>query len=134
MVGGVSTGYYYDHKAGMNQPALDFEVNPMIRLNDWIQFYSSFGAVPWSLVEFPTWVQALPTCKSFPLGHEYPLELVAGLFDVPFGDWYEDQSANWINPFVTAPLLYGAEAIVPPSSHGTAGPRRHSVGSARAGR
>ena len=117
MVGGVSTGYYYDHKGGMNQPALDFEVNPMIRLNDWIQFYSSFGATlePGGISDMGP---SLANLQIFPLGHEYPVELLAGLFDEPLGDWYEDESANWINPFVTAPLLYGAEAIVPPSAMG----------------
>ena len=36
----------------------------------------------------------------------------------PFGDWYEAQSASWVNRFVTAPLLYGAEAVVPPTELG----------------
>ncbi len=117
MVGGVSTGYYYDRQGGMNQPALDFEVNPIIRLNDWLQFYSSFGATlqPGGISDMGP---SLANLQIFPLGSEYPIELLAGLFDLPFGDWYEDQSANWINPFVTAPLLYGAEAIIPPSSMG----------------
>ena len=133
MVGGVSTGYYYDHKGGMNQPALDFEVNPMIRLNDWIQFYSSFGATlePGGISDMGP---SLANLQIFPLGDEYPVELLAGLFDEPLGDWYEDESANWINPFVTAPLLYGAGSDCSPLSDGTAGPRRRSVGAARAGR
>ena len=50
----------------------------------------------------------------FPLGHEFPLELVAGLFDMPFGDFYENQGPPWVNPFVTAPLLYGAEGLSHP--------------------
>ena len=41
-----------------------------------------------------------------------------GLFDQPFGDWYEAQSAVWVNRFVTAPLLYGVEAVVPPTELG----------------
>src|SRR5262249_49384411 len=36
-----------------------------------------------------------------------------GLFDQPFGDWYEDQSPMWVNRFVTAPLPFGVEAVVP---------------------
>lgn len=45
-------------------------------------------------------------------------ELVAGLFDQPFGDWFESQSPMWVNRFITAPLPFGAEPIVPPSEMG----------------
>jgi hypothetical protein len=41
-----------------------------------------------------------------------------GIFDQPFGDWYEDQSPFWVNRFVTAPLPYGANAIIPPTDVG----------------
>ena len=34
------------------------------------------------------------------------LEINAGTFDQPFGDWYEDQSPLWVNRFITAPLLW----------------------------
>jgi hypothetical protein len=46
------------------------------------------------------------------------LEINAGIFDQPFGDWYEDQSPLWVNRLITAPLLYGAEAVVPPTDIG----------------
>jgi hypothetical protein len=46
------------------------------------------------------------------------LQVNAGIFDQPFGDWYEAQSPLWVNRFVTAPLLYGAEAIIPPTELG----------------
>lgn len=117
MVGGVSVGFYYDRQSAMNQPVLDFEVNPMIRLNDWIQFYSSFGATvsPGGISDMGP---SLANLQIFPFGQKAPLELVGGLFDLPLGDWYEDQSPNWINPFITAPLPFGAEAVAPPSSLG----------------
>jgi exonuclease VII small subunit len=118
MVGGVSAGFYFDRQSAMNQPAFDFEVNPMIRLNDWLQFYASIGATVEPGDGISALGPSLANLQIFPLGQEQPLELVAGLFDIPFGDWYENQSPNWVNPFVTAPLLYGAEAIVPPSSMG----------------
>ena len=118
MVGGVSAGYYFDRKAAMSQPALDFEVNPMIRINDWIQFYASIGATVEPGDGISALGPSLANLQIFPFGQEQPLELVAGLFDIPFGDWYENQSPNWVNPFVTAPLLFGAEAIAPPSSLG----------------
>jgi hypothetical protein len=46
------------------------------------------------------------------------LTVVAGLFDNPFGDWFESQSPMWVNRFVTAPLPFGVEAVVPPSEIG----------------
>jgi len=46
------------------------------------------------------------------------LQVNAGLFDQPFGDWYEAQSTLWVNRFITAPLLYSAEAIIPPTELG----------------
>ena len=39
-------------------------------------------------------------------------------FDSPFGDWYEDQSPFWVNRFITAPLPYSAEALIPPTDLG----------------
>ena len=46
------------------------------------------------------------------------MTIEGGLFDLPFGDWYEDQSPMWVNRFVTAPLPYGVEPVVPPSELG----------------
>ena len=46
------------------------------------------------------------------------VQINARIFDQPFGDWYEAQSLLWVNRFITAPLLYGAEAIIPPSELG----------------
>ena len=117
MVGGVSAGFYFDREAAMNQPVLDFEVNPMFKLNDWIQFYGSIGATvqPGGISNVGP---SLANLQIFPAGREFPLELVAGLFDTPLGDWFEDQGPNWVNPFITAPLLYGAESIAPPEALG----------------
>src|SRR5208283_1686381 len=117
MVGDASVGYYYDHQGGVNDPVLEFEINPMIRLADWIQFYGAIGAVagPGGI---STVGPTLANLQIFPFGQEAPLELVAGLFDLPFGDFYENQGPPWVNPFVTAPLMYGAEAILPPASLG----------------
>ena len=46
------------------------------------------------------------------------MEINAGIFDSPFGDWYEDQSPFWVNRFITAPLPYNVEALVPPTDVG----------------
>jgi hypothetical protein len=83
-----------------------------------MQFYASIGATVEPGDGISALGPSLANLQIFPLGQDEPLELVAGLFDIPFGDWYENQSPNWVNPFVTAPLPYGAEAIVPPSSIG----------------
>ncbi len=117
MAGDVSTGFYYSRQANLNDPVLEFQVNPMIRLADWLQFYGAFGAVvgPGGISAMsPT----LANLQIFPLGQEEPLELLAGLFDMPLGDFYENQGPPWVNPFVTSPLPFGAEAVVPPSSLG----------------
>src|SRR5208282_996998 len=46
------------------------------------------------------------------------MTVVGGLFDQPFGDWYENQSPMWVNRFVTAPLPFGVEPVVPPAELG----------------
>jgi len=46
------------------------------------------------------------------------MTVVGGLFDQPFGDWYESQSPMWVNRFVTAPLPFGVEPVVPPAEIG----------------
>jgi hypothetical protein len=46
------------------------------------------------------------------------LEVVAGIFDMPFGEFYEDYSAVWVNRFVSTPLPYGVNALVPPTEIG----------------
>ena len=117
MVGGVAAGFAFSRRSGENQGTLDFEVNPIIRLTDWMNFYSSFGAQI-GVGGISDIGPSLANLEIFPFGWEVPVELVAGLFDMPFGDWYEDQSPPWTSPFITAPLLYGAEAIEPPSGMG----------------
>jgi hypothetical protein len=46
------------------------------------------------------------------------LTIEAGLFDQPFGDWLEAQSPMWVNRFVTAPLPFGVEPVIPPAEIG----------------
>ena len=46
------------------------------------------------------------------------MEAVLGIFDQPFGDFYETQGPFWVNRFITAPLPYGSAALVPPSDIG----------------
>ena len=46
------------------------------------------------------------------------MELYAGIFDNPFGNWYEDRSAPWVNRFATAPLPFDGEPVGPPTDVG----------------
>ena len=119
IVGGIAAGFAYSRQSGQNQFTLDFEVNPIIRLNDWLLFYSSVGARA-GTGGVANLGPSLANLQMFPFGWKVPVELVLGIFDTPFGDWYENQSPNWVNPFITPPLLYGAEAIEPGSSLGIA--------------
>src|SRR5260370_30376719 len=46
------------------------------------------------------------------------MELVTGMFDQPFGDFYETQGPFWVNRMITAPLPYGSEALITPTDLG----------------
>jgi hypothetical protein len=117
LVGSVATGFNYSHLAGRNDYTLDFELNPIIRINDWINFYGSIDTeVASNGVEDIS--PSLANLEIFPFGWDVPVEVIAGLFDEPFGDYFETQAVNWINPFITLPLVYGSEAFVPASGLG----------------
>lgn len=119
LAGTVSTGYYYSRQGNHNDPALDFELYPLWKFNEWLQFYGNITlglstAYGGTAVPF----QGVANFQIFPFGQEAPFELVAGIFDKPFGDWIENQPVNFVEPFVTAPLLFGPESLVPVSSIG----------------
>jgi hypothetical protein len=88
-----------------------FEPILFYRLNDWILFEGTIEAdlPPGSDASFQ-----LPVATAQIFLNDY-MEINAGIFDQPFGDFYEDQSPVWVNRFVTAPLPYGVEALVPPT-------------------
>jgi hypothetical protein len=112
--GAVGGDFIYDRGNNTNTFALNVQPLVIYRLNDWISFEGEIEAA------FPEGSGA-----SFDLGigmfqlflSDY-LQVNAGIFDQPFGDWYEAQSPLWVNRFITAPLLYGAQAIIPPSEIG----------------
>lgn len=101
------------HHATQNTFFFNFEPLFLYRPTDWIlfegEFEGSFGQTG--------------TATDLPLAdlqltlNDY-MTIVAGLFDQPFGDWYENQSPMWVNRFVTAPLPFGVEPVVPPSEIG----------------
>jgi hypothetical protein len=112
--GAVAGDFIYDRGNNTNTFALTFEPLVIYRLNDWISFVGEIeaGLPQGSSAEFQ-----LPVAMWQLFLNDY-LQVNAGIFDQPFGDWYEAQSALWVNRFVTAPLLYGAEAIIPPTELG----------------
>jgi hypothetical protein len=112
--GTVAGSFIYDRGNKTNTFALTFEPLVIYRLNDWISFEGELEA---ALPQGSDAKFGLPIAMFQLFLNDY-LQLNAGLFDQPFGDWYEAQSTLWVNRFVTAPLLYGAEAIVPPTELG----------------
>jgi hypothetical protein len=114
VAGDAAGGFIYDSKTSQNTLTLAFQPIILYRMNDWILFEGSIAASlpPGSGASF-----SLPVATAQVFLNDY-LEINAGIFDQPFGDWYEDQSPLWVNRFITAPLLYGAEAIVPPTDIG----------------
>jgi hypothetical protein len=112
--GAVGGDFIYNRGSNTNTFALNVQPLVIYRLNDWISFEGEIEAA------FPEGSGA-----SFDLGigmfqlflSDYA-QINAGIFDQPFGDWYEAQSPLWVNRFITAPLLYGADAIIPPSEIG----------------
>jgi len=112
--GAAAGDFIYDRQNAQNTFSLVFEPLVLYKLNDWILFEAEIeaGLPEGSSAEFE-----LPVATAQIFLNDY-LEVNAGIFDQPFGDWYEDQSALWANRFITAPLPYGAEALVPPADIG----------------
>jgi hypothetical protein len=112
--GGAAVDYIYDHKLNQNTFSLDFEPIMLFRLNDWMAFEGTFeaGYDPGSGASFDA-----PVVTAQIFLNDY-MEAVLGIFDQPFGDFYETQGPFWVNRFITAPLPYGAAALVPPSDIG----------------
>ena len=75
----------------------------------------------------------MPVAADFQIFLNNYMTVVAGLFDQPFGDWYEDQSPMWVNRFVTAPLPFGVEPVVPPAELGVQLRGGMQFGAARSG-
>jgi hypothetical protein len=113
-VGAAAGSFIYDRATAQNTFSLFFEPIALYRLNDWLLFEGTIQAL------LPNGSKAdfeLPVATAQIFLNDY-LEINAGIFDQPFGDFYEDQSPVWVNRFITAPLLYGAEAVVPPTDIG----------------
>jgi hypothetical protein len=114
LAGDAAVGFIYNHATSQNTFNLQFQPILLYRLNDWLLFQGSIAA---SLPVGSNASFSLPVATAHIFLNDY-LEINAGIFDQPFGDWYEDQSPLWVNRLITAPLLYGAGAIVPPTDIG----------------
>jgi hypothetical protein len=114
VVGDAAGGFIYNHRTSQNTFSLTFQPIILYRPTDWILFEGSIAA------SLPTGSAAsfsLPVATAQIFLNDY-MDLVAGIFDQPFGDWYEAQSPLWVNRLITAPLLYGAEPLIPPTDIG----------------
>jgi hypothetical protein len=101
------------HSASQNSFFFDWEPMVLYRPTDWILFQGVLSAGFGS-----TGTGTDLSTADFQIFLNDYMTVVAGLVDQPFGDWYEDQSPMWVNRFVTAPLPFGVEAVVPPAELG----------------
>jgi len=114
VVGGAAGSFIYDNASNINTFTLDLEPIILWQISDRILFE---GTVEASL---PTGSAAdfeLPVADFQIFLNDY-MTLLMGIYDQPFGDWYEDQSPLWVNRFITAPLPYGVNALIPPTDVG----------------
>lgn len=114
LVGAAAGSFIYDRQNSTNTFALLFEPIILYRVNDWLLFEGTIE------VGLPVGSDAeiqLPVATAQIFLNDY-MTINAGIFDQPFGDFYEDQAPVWVNRFVTAPLPYGIEALVPPTDIG----------------
>ncbi len=114
LTGGVGGDFIYDRQTATNTFALDFEPIILYRVTDWLLFE---GTIEANLPAGGSAEFSMPVATAQIFLNDY-MEINAGIFDQPFGDFYEDQSPFWVNRFVTAPLPYGVEALVPPTDLG----------------
>ena len=101
------------HHGSQNSFFADWEPMILYRPTDWILFQGVLSAGFGS-----TGTGTDLSTADFQIFVNNYLTVVAGLYDQPFGDWYEDQSPMWVNRFVTAPLPFGVEPVVPPGEIG----------------
>jgi hypothetical protein len=101
------------HHGSQNSFFVDWEPMVLYRPTDWILFEGVLSAGFGS-----TGTGTDLSSANFQIFLNDYMTVVAGLFDQPFGDWYENQSPMWVNRFVTAPLPFGVEPVIPPAELG----------------
>lgn len=122
LTGSAGVGFVYNQQSSaytgfpnqtQNAFFLDWEPMVLYRPNDWMMFE---GVLSSTFGQTGTGVDL--STALFYLFADDKLTIGAGLFDQPFGDWYETQSPMWVNRFITAPLPYGVSPVVPPAELG----------------
>ncbi len=122
VTGAAGVDYIYNQQSGaidglphqsQNTFVADWEPMILYRPTDWILFQGVLGA---AFGATGTGVDL--STLDFQLQLNDYLTLVGGLFDQPFGDWYEAQSPMWVNRMITAPLPFGVEPVIPPGEMG----------------
>lgn len=114
IAGAAAGSFIYDRQSAANTFALEFEPLLLYRMNNWLMFE---GVIQANLPAGSTADFQLPVADAHIFLNDY-MEVLAGVFDQPFGDFLEAQSPLWVNRFVTAPLPFGAETLIPPSDLG----------------
>ena len=114
-IAGGAASFIYDKQLGQNTFAINFNPEMFFRVNDWILFQGSLDASWNPGSSGASFSSGVADAQIFL--NDY-VEAVVGAFDNPFDDFYEDNSAFWVNRFISAPLPYGVRALVPPSDIG----------------
>ena len=114
IAGAAAGSFIYDRQSATNTFTLQFEPLLLYRATDWLLFE---GTIQASLPQGSAADYELPVADAQIFLSDY-LEVLAGIYDQPFGNFYEAQSPLWVNRFVTSPLPYGAEPLVPPTDIG----------------
>jgi hypothetical protein len=114
LVGGAAGSFIFDRASNINTFALDLEPIILWQISDRMLFE---GTVEANLPAGSSAEFQLPVADFQIFLNDY-MTLLMGVFDQPFGDFYEDQSPFWVNRFVTTPLPYGVNALIPPSDVG----------------
>ena len=114
IAGDAAVSFIYDRQTATNTFALEFSPLLLYRMNDWLLFE---GVIAANLPSGSSADFQVPVADAHIFLNDY-VEVLAGIFDQPFGDFFEAQSPVWVNRFVTAPLPFGSETLIPPNDLG----------------
>jgi len=115
VVNGTFEGsFQYDKSTAINTYTLNWTPQINYELNKWIYFV---GQMSGSIGSDGASSFSMPVANIMMFLNDY-VELYGGIFDNPFGDWFEGRSAPWVNKFATAPLPFDGEPIAPPTDVG----------------
>jgi hypothetical protein len=114
VTGTFQGSFQYDKSTATNTYTLNWTPQINYELNKWIYF---IGQLSGSIGSDGASSFSMPVANIMMFLNDY-VELYGGIFDNPFGDWYEGRSAPWVNKFATAPLPFDGEPIAPPTDVG----------------